>query len=166
MSDTRDAGQTQGIVVLGCGGRYYFNQENVNTALGRIHRANTITGVIHGAATGADTLAGRWARDNMVAEHPFPAEWQTHEDDCKPYCYARGYCAKAGYRRNKQMLKEGVPDLVIAFPGGNGTKGMVKIAVEAGVPTVTVGHDGKIRWAKGSKRLVTAQPQKEGIGEA
>jgi len=31
------------------------------------------------------------------------------------------------------MLDEGKPDLVVAFPGGGGTKDMVRRAVKAGV---------------------------------
>jgi len=32
---------------------------------------------------------------------------------------------KAGPLRNQRMLDEGKPDLVVAFPGGGGTKDMV-----------------------------------------
>lgn len=34
--------------------------------------------------------------------------------------------------RNRDMLLEGKPDLIVAFPGGNGTKHMVTIAAKAG----------------------------------
>jgi len=40
---------------------------------------------------------------------------------------------KAGPLRNQRMLDEGKPDLVVAFPGGGGTKDMVRRAVKAGV---------------------------------
>jgi len=40
---------------------------------------------------------------------------------------------KAGPLRNQRMLDEGKPDLVVAFPGGGGTKDMVRRAVSAGV---------------------------------
>jgi hypothetical protein len=39
----------------------------------------------------------------------------------------------AGPMRNERMLKEGRPDLVIAFPGRTGTAGMKALAREAGV---------------------------------
>jgi hypothetical protein len=32
---------------------------------------------------------------------------------------------KAGPIRNQRMLEEGKPDLVVAFPGGTGTAGMM-----------------------------------------
>ena len=35
--------------------------------------------------------------------------------------------------RNRRMLEEGRPDLVIAFPGGKGTANMVRIALQAGI---------------------------------
>jgi hypothetical protein len=40
---------------------------------------------------------------------------------------------KSGPLRNQRMLDEGKPDLVVAFPGGGGTKDMVRRAVQAGV---------------------------------
>ena len=41
---------------------------------------------------------------------------------------------KAGPLRNQRMLDEGKPNLVVAFPGGGGTKDMVRRAVKARVP--------------------------------
>lgn len=41
--------------------------------------------------------------------------------------------AAAGPIRNSRMLREGKPDLVLAFPGHGGTADMVKQAGEAGV---------------------------------
>lgn len=41
---------------------------------------------------------------------------------------------KLGPLRNQRMLEEGKPDLVVAFPGGGGTKDMVRRAAKAGVP--------------------------------
>jgi hypothetical protein len=41
--------------------------------------------------------------------------------------------SQAGPLRNQRMLDEGKPDLVVAFPGGGGTKDLVRRAVKAGV---------------------------------
>jgi hypothetical protein len=49
---------------------------------------------------------------------------------------------KAGPLRNYQMLEEGKPDLVVAFPGGGGTKDMVRRAVKAGVSVHEVNRAG------------------------
>jgi hypothetical protein len=43
--------------------------------------------------------------------------------------------------RNKQMLEEGKPDLMVAFPGERGTANMCKQAREAGVPVMVVTAD-------------------------
>jgi len=56
---------------------------------------------------------------------PFPADWGK-------------YSKSAGYIRNKQMLAEGKPDLVVAFPGGKGTANMVKLAKLANIPIHTI----------------------------
>lgn len=71
--------------------------------------------LIHGAAKGVDSIAGYWAEMNDIECQPFPADWDK-------------YGKAAGYKRNKQMLDEGQPDWVIAFPGGPGTKMMIELA--------------------------------------
>ena len=117
-----------GKKILVCGGRNYNNRETVRRTLDRIKPAE----IIHGAARGADTLAGEYARDRGIPCRSFPADWQRHG---RP----------AGFIRNRQMLDEGKPELVVAFPGGPGTRNMVKIALERGFPVKTVDEAGKIR---------------------
>lgn len=102
--------------VLVCGGRDYADAARVAEVLSGL----SIAVLIHGAAKGADTLAARWAADHAVAVEPYPADWARH---------SRG----AGMVRNRQMLTEGRPDLVVAFPGGKGTANMVALARKAGV---------------------------------
>ena len=75
--------------------------------------------VIHGGARGADQLAGAWAKERQVSYKTYPAQWDR-------------YGKSAGFRRNEQMLNEGNPDLIIAFPGGNGTAHMMRIARQRG----------------------------------
>jgi hypothetical protein len=84
--------------------------------------------IINVAAKGVDSVADEWAVVNWVPSIQFPADWTK-------------YGKKAGYIRNKQMLDEGKPDLVIAFPGGHGTANMVKLAKEAGVEVVEVKYE-------------------------
>lgn len=102
--------------VLVCGGRDYINYDKVKAVLDDLEPDV----VIHGGARGADGLAGRWAAETGTECVVFKADWGTHGK-------------KAGVLRNRQMLDEGKPDLVIAFPGGAGTADMVRRAVEAGV---------------------------------
>lgn len=107
--------------VLVCGGRNYADSGTLKATLDKVHRLRTIACVIHGAARGADSLADSWAATADVPREPFKADWDTHGK-------------AAGFKRNEEMLRFGRPDVVIAFPGGNGTAHMVKIAREAGVP--------------------------------
>jgi predicted Rossmann-fold nucleotide-binding protein len=55
----------------------------------------------------------------------FPANWPKH---------GKG----AGFIRNQQMLNEGKPDLMIAFPGGKGTADMIEKAIKAGIKVIEV----------------------------
>lgn len=108
--------------VLVCGGREFADRDAVFDALDELHEGQDgpITLLIHGAARGADSLGGEWAASRKVPVRPYPADWEKHG-------------RAAGPKRNQQMLDEGKPDLVVAFPGGNGTAHMVKIATDAGV---------------------------------
>lgn len=79
--------------------------------------------IIHGGAPGADTAAGDYAAVHFCQEQCFPADWTLHGK-------------AAGYIRNRQMLVEGKPDLVVAFPGGKGTQMMKDLATKAGIKVI------------------------------
>lgn len=111
--------------LLVCGGRDYSDVDFLEQSLDLVKRDHNIDVVIHGAARGADTLAGNWATKNNIPLEVYPAQWNL-------------YGKSAGYKRNKQMLDEGKPDLVIAFPGGAGTRMMMRIAKEAGVEVLEI----------------------------
>jgi hypothetical protein len=112
--------------LLICGGREYKDTEKMYEFLDTIAKEVQIDCIIEGDARGADRMAGFWARKNKIDNVKFPAKWDEHG-------------RAAGIIRNKQMLEEGKPDLVIAFPGGNGTANMIFIAKQAGVEVVEVG---------------------------
>lgn len=125
--------------VLICGGRDYNDWETFNRELdgflgSRGHLepeynmpVNVL--IIHGdCPTGADSMADRYAVVNWTGLEVFPANWEEHG-------------RAAGPIRNQQMLDEGRPDVVIAFPGGRGTAHMVGIAKKAGVEVIEVGGD-------------------------
>ena len=114
-----------GLTVIVCGGRDFWKPEVVNATLSALQAARgPFYAVIHGNAAGADRLGGIWARQNNVREWPVPAEWRKH-----------GHAA--GPIRNKNMLGMS-PDLVVAFPGGKGTRNMVKQARAAAVEVIEV----------------------------
>lgn len=98
--------------VLVCGGRAYTDSHRVASVLDRLGQDEGISLIIHGAATGADKLASWWAVQHHIPQLPFPADWRKHGN-------------RAGPIRNQQMLDVGKPDLVVAFPGGVGTRDMI-----------------------------------------
>lgn len=102
--------------VLVCGGREYGDLDRVVAVLDEINP----TVVIEGGARGADACAWKFTKMRGVERLTFPADWSR---DGKA----------AGAIRNQRMLDEGKPDLVVAFPGGNGTADMVRRAKRAGI---------------------------------
>jgi hypothetical protein len=106
--------------VLVCGGRDFTDARLLNRTLDELHARTPITLLIHGMARGADLLADEWAWSRQVGVKKFPADWIRHKN-------------RAGPIRNKQMLVEAKPELVIAFRGGAGTSDMMVQARHAGV---------------------------------
>lgn len=131
--------------ILVCGGRDY-GKLNYEFATGKIiedrrareHRngliwldlliksrgllAHNIT-IISGGATGGDTIGEDWSFSRGSKLHRFPAQWNLHGKS-------------AGYVRNRQMLTEGKPDLIVAFPGGVGTYNMIQLGREAKIEVI------------------------------
>ena len=113
--------------ILVCGGRNAEAGKWMFDALGAHVREGDI--VIHGGASGVDRIAGIWAREHNIETHVYLPGWDV-------------YGKSAGPIRNRQMLVEEEPDLVLAFPGGRGTRHMMMIAKDAGVRVVRVTKDG------------------------
>jgi hypothetical protein len=126
---------------------HQFIQDTLNRIVNKVSAMNipgdnwlpTDITIIHGCATGADSAASDFASTNFCLELGFPADWAK-------------YGKKAGYIRNKQMLDEGQPDLVVAFEGGKGTTMMIDLARKAGVKVIDMG-------SKGSQSMVTETPK-------
>lgn len=113
--------------ILVCGHREFDDWNLLNTTLGPYLEnwiSNPTDGlvIIEGEAKGADFLARVWAKYNGVTFEAYPADWTT-------------YGKAAGPIRNKQMLVEGKPNLVIAFlsKGSIGTANMIKQSKDYGV---------------------------------
>ena len=109
--------------VLVCGGRYYDDAKFLHKILSEW--PTEIACIIEGGATGADYLARMFGQSKGIPVESYPvtkAEWDT-------------YGRAAGPMRNARMLKEGRPDIVIAFPGERGTRDMMKQARLARVLT-------------------------------
>lgn len=109
--------------VLVCGSRHFNDYEHTSRVLSTID----ITELIHGGARGADTCGAMYAEANSIPVRRFPALWDLHGK-------------RAGPIRNSQMLREGAPDLCVAFlaKDSRGTKNMIDIAQKAGVKTLVI----------------------------
>jgi hypothetical protein len=112
------------VRALVCGGRFYDDTRTLFRELDRLRAERGITQIVCGAQrhwveskqdfVGADWLAIEWALSRQVPFIGHPAEWK-----------ARGRAA--GPIRNAAMDAKWKPDLGIAFPGGDGTAGMIGI---------------------------------------
>jgi len=123
--------------ILVCGGREYTDRRVVYTILDEVcqrtgwaRKGNPLT-IIQGGAPGADYLAKEWAEaDPTLCQCiEYQADW-------------RRYGKAAGPIRNKKMLNDTQPDLVVAFPGGAGTRNMIEQAKAKRVPIIVVNEDG------------------------
>lgn len=106
--------------VLVCGGRDYNDRSMVVNVLTKLHVEIGVSCLIEGGARGADRMAREWAETSIVPIETYEADWE---------CYG----SFAGPKRNKVMLDEGKPDIVVAFPGGKGTRNMIRQARKHGV---------------------------------
>tara|TARA_B100000214_G_scaffold100086_1_gene69745 strand:+ start:2446 stop:3102 length:657 start_codon:yes stop_codon:yes gene_type:complete len=114
------------VRVLVCGGRDYqdrdFMWNKLEQVMAHVDSNNEfIYSLAHGAAKGADSLAGEWAKEKDIEVEEYPADWHIHG-------------RSAGMYRNKVMLNT-KPEYVIGFFGGVGTANMIRIAKEAGIKT-------------------------------
>lgn len=155
--------------ILVCGGRYYSDRATLFSFLDQLEQdRGPIRGVIHGASSGADTLAREWQFIRAMAQYAeaaanrardgkdrrrgilytpdlwacgYPAAWDDLETPPVVLRYTRHgkpYNAAAGGIRNRYMLTHGRPQLVVAFPGGPGTRGMIHEARKASVEVIEV----------------------------
>lgn len=111
--------------VLCCGDREWSDRL---TILRRLKQLSGEILVIHGAARGADILAGECAKELGFWVMEFPADWDKHGKSAGPI-------------RNIQMLNE-KPQLVIAFhpdlSKSRGTAHTVREAKKRGIETEVI----------------------------
>ena len=127
--------------VLVCGGRNFGEslqceesaqeRKYIYKILSGLNQQYSFTQLIHGGASGADTCAGHWAAAMKVNVHVFPADWNK-------------YGKIAGVIRNREMLIHGNPSIVVAFPGGKGTRNMIDQARKAGVEVLEYKYPVKL----------------------
>jgi len=107
------------VRIIVCGGRRFNDKELIREVLSEYVASETT--IIHGAAKGADHLAGEVAVELGMEVIAVPADWSQFGN-------------RAGPMRNRKMASEFAPDLVIGMPGNVGTKDMIQVARVNGIP--------------------------------
>jgi hypothetical protein len=103
------------------GGRRFNDPQLIHDALLNVHETYGFPVLIHGEAPGADVMAGEWATNHGGIEViSKPANWKR-------------YAKAAGPIRNRAMLLQDKPNILVVFPGGSGTRDMTDICKEAGL---------------------------------
>lgn len=121
------------MMVLVCGDRNWTDERTIINNLAILRWWLRFDTIIHGAARGADTIAGiagQWLAFKVIS---VPAEWERYR--------MVGRKSPAGVIRNRKML-DMKPDLVLAFHlnirESKGTKDCVEEANRRGIPTVVI----------------------------
>jgi hypothetical protein len=114
-----------------CGDREWTDRVVIRRELRALLVAHPDIQICHGAARGADTLAGEVASELKIPVAAYPAHWEA-------------FGKAAGPLRNRTMLREFQPELVVAFHAdyakSKGTRDMLEAARLAGVPTRLYAH--------------------------
>lgn len=108
--------------VLICGDRNWTDYKAIEKYIKTLPQGSTI---IQGMCRGADWIARQLAMRHGFETEDYHAKWEL-------------YGTNAGPVRNAQMLREGKPDLVVAFHNNlddsKGTVDMIRQAKACGVP--------------------------------
>ena len=100
------------------GGRDYFFSDEDTAKLDALHAEHSISEVVCGCASGADSEGAAWAATHGIFIAEFPADWQQ-------------FGRSAGPRRNQQMAA--YADALALFPGGTGSANMLLQAQQHGL---------------------------------
>ena len=115
--------------VLITGSRNWTDEKKIERAIqaSTLGRSKSRTVVVHGAAKGADRIAGAIAEEMGLHVEAYPADWDM-------------YGKSAGPIRNQQMVELGA-DVCLAFPLGEsrGTRHCMQAAEKAGIEVINYG---------------------------
>jgi hypothetical protein len=122
------------LKILICGDRDWHDQYLIARRIHELCVKFDLT-VVHGDCRGADRIAGSRAEAFGCKVKAYPAEWDK-------------YGRAAGPIRNKQMLVEEDPELVIGFHEdirkSKGTRDMLRIAFKAGKFVELIDRNGRV----------------------
>lgn len=114
------------FVVVVCGSRSWRDEKAIRERLRQLPQGST---VIHGAARGADVIAGKVAKELGLRVIECPADWSQGRS--------------AGYKRNREMIEKYRPDFVLAFWDGKsrGTQHTMRLAEDRGIDLIMIRGD-------------------------
>ncbi len=117
-------------IVAVCGGRDYRDRDEVYRVLDAELATDGVAVVVHGGCrSGADYYAHQWAMDRRVSRRVYYADWDREG-------------RAAGPIRNRRMLADTNPCLLIAFPGGKGTADCIAAARHFDIPVMEIKPSG------------------------
>jgi len=113
-------------VVAVTGTRYGLSQSYIDRVMDAAHAKHQITKLVHGDGNGVDQQCAAWAERNGVTHTGalYRAQWDS-------------LGRRAGPERNRRMLSEEEPAVLIAFRGGSGTSNCVGAALDLGIIVCT-----------------------------
>lgn len=111
------------------GGRKFDDARQVDMVMRKLSRKYGKHGgrfvTIAGAAPGLDTLVLQWAHEHYMPYLCVQAAWDMYDHE-------------AGNIRNRWMATMRRPDRCFAFAGGTGTKDMVEVCHQMGIPVTKI----------------------------
>ena len=113
--------------VLICAGRHYADSRVCRQVLEAFQRLHPVQVVIHGGSQFLGAHIEDWARENAADIVRYPPNWQHHGK-------------QAERLRNRFMLADSRPDIVLALPGGADTEELLDQARSQGLQTLSVGN--------------------------
>lgn len=111
------------MCVLVCGGRDYDDVSFVHKVLDEYLKEHGRFALINGGASGADSIAEAWGLKQCIPVMTINANWRKHKKSAGPI-------------RNKEMAWLTEPDIILAFPGGNGTWNMIERGKALNIPVI------------------------------
>jgi hypothetical protein len=133
-TDIHHTGAVMSVRVIISGDRNWHCDALARRVIARLVDRHGDVEIMHGAASGVDTVFAEAAIDAACDVHPFPADWEKHGK-------------KGGPLRNTAMVDAGA-DFVIAvhrsLAWSRGTGDLVRRALAAGIPVYLIdGEDAE-----------------------
>lgn len=110
-----------------CGSATCRDRAMVEHVLTILARQFGITSIAHEGRSGVDTIAHLWAREQNIGVRSFPSQHEAARRDA-----------------DGRLIRDFLPDLVIAFPGDARSAALVARARAAGVHVLDITADGEV----------------------